>query len=177
MDNKTLESYLTFKLEGELFAISVHKVLEIIETGDEHNITHLPKAPEAISGVVNFRGNVIPVVDTRMKFDLPTYEEKQKFVIMVLNLTLNNNEHFVGAMADKVVDVIEINEQEIKPVPEVGQGYNSEYIRGVIHREGQFIMLLDLDRAMGTDEIVHLKEQIAEGEEEEQDAETAGTVE
>lgn len=172
MNEKTVHSYLTFLLEGELFAISVHKVLEIIETGEEHNITPLPKAPESISGVVNFRGNVIPVVDTRMKFDLPAYEEDQKFVIMVLNLTLNNNEHFVGAKADKVVDVIEIDNKEIKPVPEVGQGYNSEYIQGVVHHEGQFVMLLDLDAAMGTDEIVHLKEHIEEEAEAIEDGES-----
>ncbi len=156
INKKTVESYLTFRLKGELFAVSVHKVLEIIEVGEEHTITNLPKAPETIAGVVNFRGNVIPVVDTRMKFDLDTYEEGEKFVIMILNLKLNNGEHMVGAMSDKVVDVIEIDEKTIKPVPEVGQGYNSDYIRGVIHRDGQFIMLLNLEAAMSTEDVVNL---------------------
>ncbi len=157
MEAKNTESYLLFRLQDELFAVSVHKVLEIIETGEEHTITHLPKAPECISGVVNFRGNVIPVVNTRLKFDLDDYLEDEKFVVIVLNLELNKQEHIVGAKSDKVVDVIEIKEEDIKPVPEVGQGYNSEYIRGVVHRNNNFIMLLDLEAAIGSDDIVRLK--------------------
>jgi len=157
MEKKKTESYLAFRLQGELFAVSVHKVLEIIETGDEHTITHLPKASESIAGVVNFRGNVIPVVDTRMKFDMRPYEDTDKFVVIVLNLNINNTEHFVGAKADKVVDVLEISDHEIKNVPEVGQGYNSDFIQGVIHRENNFLMLLNLEAAMGTEEIISLK--------------------
>jgi len=157
MDKKKTESYLAFRLQGELFAVSVHKVLEIIETGDEHTITYLPKASKSIAGVVNFRGNVIPVVDTRMKFDMRPYEDNDKFVVIVLNLTINNSEHFIGAKADKVVDVLEISDNEIKNVPEVGQGYNSDFIKGVIHRDNKFLMLLNLEAAMGTEEIISLK--------------------
>ena len=157
MDTKTTESYLLFRLQEELFAVSVHKVLEIIETGEEHIVTHLPKAPPSISGVVNFRGNVIPVVNTRLKFDLEEYKNDEKFVVMVLKLKLNDQEHIIGSKADKVVDVIEIKDDEIKPVPEVGQGYNSEYIRGVIHRDNKFIMLINLEKAIASDEVVKLK--------------------
>lgn len=162
MSTKNAESYLTFKLHGELFAVSVHKVLEIIEIGEEHTVTSLPKAHESIAGVVNFRGNVIPVVDTRLKFDLSPYSEQDKFVVIVLQLKLNSTDHYVGTMADKVVDVIEISEEEIKPVPEVGQGYNSDYIQGVVHRNNHFIMLLNLEAALGTDDIVQLKTEDAE---------------
>ncbi len=165
MTKKTTESFLTFRLKDELFAISVHKVLEIIEIGEEHAITHLPKAPEAISGVVNYRGNVIPVVDTRLKFDLESYLPEEKYVIMILNLKFNNKEHYVGAMADKVIDVIEVSEAEIKPVPDVGQGYNSKFIRGVIYRNNSFVMLLNLEAAMSTDEIISLTDDTSEAAE------------
>ena len=160
MNKNSIESYLTFLLQGEMFAISVHKVLEIIETGEEHAISHLPKAPKSISGVVNFRGNVIPVIDTRIKFDLQSFKDKEKFVVIVLNLIINDREHMVGAMADKVVDVIEIDQTEIKPVPEVGEGYNSEFIHGVVHRDNKFIMLLNLEEAISTEAIakLHLNE-------------------
>ncbi len=159
MDTQTSNSYLLFRLQEELFAVSVHKVLEIIETGEEHTITNLPKAPPSISGVVNFRGNVIPVVNTRLKFDLDDYTKDEKFVVMVLNLTINEQEHIIGSQSDKVVDVIEITEEDIKPIPEVGQGYNSDYIKGVVHRDGKFIMLLNLEAAIGTDDIIKLKEE------------------
>ncbi|MCW3805220.1 chemotaxis protein CheW [Plebeiibacterium marinum] len=157
METKSKESYLLFKLQDELFAVSVHKVLEIIETGEEHTITALPKAPEAISGVVNFRGNVIPVVNTRLKFDLVDYSENEKFVVIVLSLNFNNQDNIIGAQSDKVVDVIEISEEEIKPVPEVGQSYNSNYIHGVIHRNGKFIMLINLEEVMASREIIELQ--------------------
>ncbi len=165
MDAQSKESYLLFRLQEELFAVSVHKVLEIIETGEEHSITHLPKAPESITGVVNFRGNVIPVVNTRIKFDLEDYNENEKFVIIVLSLKINNQEQTIGAQSDKVVDVIEIVENEIKPVPEVSQSYNSDYINGVIHRNGKFIMLLNLENVMATQEIIELKKLSSEVQE------------
>ncbi len=157
MDQKLTESYLLFRLQEELFAVSVHKVLEIIETGDEHKITHLPKAPTSVAGVVNFRGNVIPVVNTRLKFDLDNYCKDDKYVVIVLKLQFNNAENVIGAMSDKVVDVIEISEEEIKPVPEVGKGYNADYIKGVIHRNNNFIMLINLEAAIANEEVVNLK--------------------
>lgn len=162
MKENVINSYLTFLLQGELFAVSVKKVLEIIETDEEHSITLLPKAPPAIKGVVNFRGDVIPVVDTRMKFDLTPYNDDDRFVIIVLNLTINDKEHLVGTMADKVVDVVEIDENAVKPVPEVGQGYDSNYINGVVHRDGNFVMLLNLEAALGSNEIVSLNKKMDE---------------
>ncbi|MBK3519671.1 chemotaxis protein CheW [Carboxylicivirga marina] len=162
MTDKQLNSYLTFRLKGELFAIGVEKVLEIIETTEDHTITNLPKAPDAVEGVVNFRGNVIPVVNTRQKFDLENYQEQERFVVMVLNLTLGGEEHIVGAMSDKVVDVIEIVEKEIQPVPEVGKGYNSDYVSGVVYRKGEFVMVLDIEAAIESDEIIQLREEEVE---------------
>lgn len=150
-------SFLTFRLNGELFAIGVESVLEIIETTEEESITPLPKAPTAVEGVVNFRGNVIPIVNTRLKFDMDTYADTDKFVIMVLNLTLDGEEQTIGAMADKVVDVIEIEDKDVQPVPEVGQGINSEFIQGVVHRDSQFVMLLDFEKAINSDDIIQLK--------------------
>ncbi|MBK3516893.1 chemotaxis protein CheW [Carboxylicivirga marina] len=167
MKDKQLKSYLTFRLKGELFAIGVDKVLEIIETSEDHSVTNLPKAPDAVEGVVNFRGNVIPVINMRQKFDLANYEEQERFVIMVLNLTLSDEDQIIGAMSDKVVDVIEIAETEIQPVPEVGKGYNSDYVSGVVYRHEEFVMVLDVEAAIDTDEIIQLKqeEEVVETEE------------
>ncbi|MBS2100657.1 chemotaxis protein CheW [Carboxylicivirga linearis] len=162
MNNTISNSYLLFRLQEELFAVSVHKVLEIIETGDEHHITHLPKAASSIAGVVNFRGDVIPVVNSRLKFDMDNYSEGEKFVVIILNLQINEQEHVVGLKADKVVDVIEIKNEDVKPIPEVGQGYNSDYIEGVVNRANKFIMLLNLENAISSNEIVKLKEDTVE---------------
>ncbi|TRX71639.1 chemotaxis protein CheW [Carboxylicivirga sp. M1479] len=160
-------SFLTFQLNNELFALGVEQVLEIIEASQDQKITHLPKAGHTIEGVVNFRGNVIPVINTRLKFDMDTYGADDKFVIMVLNLTMNGTEQTIGALADKVVDVIELEEKDVQSVPEVGQGINSEFIQGVVYRNDRFIMLLDMEKAISNDDIIQLKSEEEPTKEEE----------
>lgn len=160
MKKKTNNSFLTFILNNEFFALGVEKVLEIIETSDENTLTNLPKAPESVEGVANFRGNVIPIVNTRLKFDMPAYASNERFVIMVLQLNIGGVQQIIGTMADKVVDVIEIQEKDIQAVPEVGQGVNSDYIQGVVHRQDKFIMLLDLESAIQSDEIIRLEDTV-----------------
>ena len=95
--------------------------------------------------------------DTRKKFDLEPRQAKEKSVIMVFNIPYHETEHIVGAMADKVVDVIEINPSEIRNVPEVGKGIDSHYIEGVLNRNGQFIMLLNIKAVINKDDIIDLK--------------------
>ncbi len=158
MNRLKSESFLLFRLKQELFAINVHKVLEIIETGEENKITPLPKAPRYISGVVNFRGDVVPVINTRLKFDLDNYRVNEKFVIIILKLIINNEPHIIGAKSDKVVDVIEISESEIKSVPAVGKGLNAEFIQGVIYRDNQSVMLINMETVITNNEIISLKE-------------------
>ncbi|WP_430816909.1 chemotaxis protein CheW [Carboxylicivirga sp. RSCT41] len=165
MSSNKIQSFLTFQLSDELFAISVHKVLEIIETDEEHTITPLPKAPPTVSGVINFRGNVIPVIDTRMKFDMPAYKEGERFVVMVLNLQIGDEKHLVGCKTDKVVDVIEIDSELVEDVPAIAKGYNSEFIDGVVNRNSRFVMLLNLEEAIGSEDIVSLKKDETEVEE------------
>ncbi len=165
MKNNLLQSFLSFHLKNESFALGVNRVLEIIEVSDEQSITYLPKSPETIEGVVNFRGQVIPVVNMRLKFDMEAHTTSDKYVIMVLNLNINGTEQVIGAMADKVVDVLEIAEEDIQDVPEVGQGINSEFIQGLVHRDKQFIMLLDIEKAINSEEIIQLKDSLEEEEE------------
>lgn len=164
MEKKGNNSYLTFRLANELFAVNVSVVMEIVETDEDHRITYLPKAPQAVAGVVNFRGNVIPVIDTRMKFDLEPYKEGDKHVIMVLNLKINGEDNFVGTLADKVVDVVEISKEDIEDVPKIGQGYNSEYIMGIVHYKNDFVMLLNLEAALSEDAIISIKSNELEAE-------------
>jgi purine-binding chemotaxis protein CheW len=144
------QANVSFRLNNELFAISAFKVLEVLE---QQRITQIPNAPAYIKGVINFRGDVLPVIDMRRKFGMPDRTEDQKFVIIVLDLKSGNDTLQLGAMADSVKDVIEIDERDLKPVPKMGSSYNSEFILGMIHTDNGFIMLLDADKVFSMEEL------------------------
>jgi purine-binding chemotaxis protein CheW len=148
------KSYLSFRLGDEIFAISVHKVLEVLEY---QKITKVPKTPDYIKGVINFRGEILPVISTRVKFNMPYIEETIKTVIIVLELETRGKIIVLGAVADSVKDVIEISGDQIKPVPELGSRYDTEFIQGMIKSEQGFIMLLNIDKVFSTDDISILK--------------------
>jgi len=154
--NSEKKAYLSFELNGEIFAITVNNVLEVLEN---QKLTKVPKAPFYIKGVINFRGEILPVIDTRVKFNMPEKEMDGKSVIIVFDIDLSDKKLFIGGIVDGVKDVIEIADNEIKPVPDMGTKYNSDFIIGMIKNEDQFIMLLNIEKVFSTEEIVNITEQ------------------
>ncbi len=144
-------SYLTFRLGEEYFAVSVHHVLHILEM---QRITKVPQAPDYMMGVINLRGNVLPVIDARRKFGLGDAEITQNSCILVLNLELNDELVNIGAVVDSVHEVEEINESEIKPPPSVGSRYKSEFIEGLFPKEDKFIMMVNMNKVLSMDELI-----------------------
>ena len=153
-----LNSYLSFKLGNETFASNVSKVLNILEM---MKITKVPKAPSYMKGVINLRGVVLPVIDTRLKFGMTTIEETTNTCILVLDVNVDGESVNVGAMVDAVEEVLELNEEDIQPPPSIGSNYKSEFIYGMAKKGEQFIMLLDMDKVFSTEEIIDLKENLA----------------
>lgn len=153
IENK--EAYLSFRLENEVFAVKVQKVLEVLEI---QKITPVPRTAEYVRGVINFRGEILPVIDTRMKFNMPEVEDTDKTVIIVFELKLNDKRLILGAVADGVKDVLSIRTLDIKDVPEMGSNYNTEYVIGMIKSEEEFIMILDIDRVFSAEELITVKE-------------------
>lgn len=149
------KSYLAFRLGGEIFAVGVEKVLEILEL---QPITKVPKTPAFIRGVINMRGEVIPVIDTRIKFNMAVAEDTVRTVIIVLDLIVNDKKVLLGAVADSVKEVLEITQKDIKPVPEIGSNYNSDFITGMIKSDDKFIMLLDIDLIFSMNDLVNINE-------------------
>ncbi len=147
MESRT---YLTFLIGKEFFAVNVTKVLEVIQHQD---ITPIPKAPEQILGIINFRGEILPVIDTHLKFNLQTDNEVNR-IIIVFEIAEEGTKRFIAATADSVKDVIEIDDNEIKPVPEMGIRYNSNYLAGVIRRSNEFILVLNVEKIFTTDELL-----------------------
>lgn len=150
-------SFLSFRLGDELFAASVGKVLEILEIP---KITKVPRSPDFIRGVINLRGNVLPVIDTRTKFGLPSVSDTVNSCILVLTIALEGSIITVGAVVDAVQEVIEIEGDSIQAVPSVGSRYKTEFIDGMVKLNDQFIMILNLDRVFTSEESFLLDEVI-----------------
>jgi purine-binding chemotaxis protein CheW len=146
-----LTSYLSFKLADETYAANVNKVLNILEMT---KITKVPKAPEYMIGVINLRGTVLPLVDTRIQFGLTPTEFTVNTCILVLDIQIGNDSLQVGALVDGVQEVLEIEAHQILPSPNIGNKYHSQFISGMYKvDEDRFIMILDMDKIFSSDEL------------------------
>jgi purine-binding chemotaxis protein CheW len=142
--------YLTFKLGGEVFAIDVSKVREVL---DFTTITKIPRTPDFMSGVINLRGNVVPVVDLRLCFEMSRTEKTVNTCIVVMEMLLEGESTVVGALADSVEEVIDLEPEQIQPAPRMGTQIRTDFIKGMGRREAEFIMILDIDRVFSAEEL------------------------
>jgi len=145
-----LTSYLSFRLGDELFAADVGKVLEIL---DLCPITRVPRAPGYMRGVINLRGKVLPVLDTRIKFSLDETQDTVDTCIVVLNVIMDGGMLQLGAMVDSVVEVMELGPEQIESPPTLGRSFNPEYMVGMVKRDETFIMILDVDKVFSMEEL------------------------
>lgn len=141
--------YVTFKLGDEMFAIDVFKAREVL---DVTHVTRVPTAPSYMRGVVNVRGNSIPVIDLRSKFGLPTKPDTKNTRIIVLELEIENQTIVVGGLADSVHEVIELEPADINESPSIGMKWRTDLILGMGKREDNFIIILDIERILNDDE-------------------------
>lgn len=162
-ENINTDSYLTFKLGDEVYAVHVSKVLNILEMT---NITKVPKSPDYMKGVINLRGMVLPVIDTRKKFGMKEVEYTDKTCIVVMDLELDGELVNIGTLVDEVVAVLEIEEDKIEAPPALGKAYRSDFLKGVARVEDEFIMILDMIRIFSTNEIINMQENLDEVKEE-----------
>ncbi|MFP4448035.1 MAG: chemotaxis protein CheW [Bacteroidota bacterium] len=158
-----IDSYLTFKLGEEEFAANVSKVLSIMEMT---KITKVPKSPEYMQGVINLRGQVLPVVDTRIKFGMSPTEFTQNTCIIVMEVDVENEHVLVGALVDSVQEVLELNDEDIQPPPSIGTNYKSEFISGMAKVDEKFIMILDMDKVFSAKELEDVQTSVERGKQE-----------
>lgn len=149
------KSYLSFKLGDETFAVTVGRVHEILEIP---SITKVPKSPDFMRGIINLRGSVLPVIDTRIKFNLGPTEYTVNSSIIVLTVNVDNESIQLGAIMDSVQEVIELEEENILPSPSIGSRYRSEFIKGIANINEQFIMVLNIDEVFSFNELIGIKE-------------------
>jgi purine-binding chemotaxis protein CheW len=154
--------YMTFKLGDELFAINVAQVREVLEVP---LITKVPTAPQYMKGVVNVRGQSIPVVDLRVRFGLPKGTETVQTRIIVMELSLDGEVAILGGMADSVHEVIELEPGNINPPPKIAMRWRTEFIQGLGKRGDDFIIILDFNSVFSSDELTLVRELAPEAHE------------
>jgi len=147
--------YMTFKLGDELFAIDVARVREVLEIPQ---VTRVPTAPKYMRGVVNVRGQSIPVVDLRTRFGLPSEPETVQSRIIVMELEIDGEISVLGGLADSVHEVIELEPGNINPPPRIAMRWRSEFIQGMGKRGEDFIIILDFNSVFNSDELTLVKE-------------------
>lgn len=151
--------YLTFKLADEVFALDISKVREVL---DFTTITKVPKTPEFMRGVINLRGSVVPVVDLRLKFGMSRTEKTVNTCIIITEVTVDSETAVLGALADSVQEVMDLDPDHIEPAPKIGTHLNTEFIRGMGKRDNTFVIILDIDKVFSTDELALVQAEQAE---------------
>jgi len=144
------DKFLTFHVGNEDYGIDIRFVTEIIGI---QRITEIPDMPAFIKGVINLRGQVIPIMDVRTRFNLESRDYDDRTCIMVVNI----NQTSIGLVVDTVSEVIDIPESHIEPPPRAGKGTESRYIKGMGKVEEEVKILLDVNKLLFDDEL----EQIA----------------
>jgi purine-binding chemotaxis protein CheW len=147
--------YLTFRLENEQYAVSVYSVREVLEYVP---ITRLPQTAAYLKGVINLRGMGIPVIDLRTKFGMPEVPLTKDTSIIVLDIKAREGLLIIGALADSVQEVIEMEASEIEPAPRFGNNVAVEYIQGIGKKDGKFIIILNMDKILSTDEVIDISQ-------------------
>ena len=144
------EQYLTFMLGGEVFAIGILAVKEIIEYG---GITTVPMMPECIRGVINLRGAVVPVMDLSSRFVRASTAMGMRTCIVIVEIERHGEEQVVGVMVDAVNAVLEIPASEVEPAPSFGAKIRTDFIAGMGKVGGKFVILLHVDQVLSTEEV------------------------
>lgn len=145
--------YLTFLIGGEMFAISILGIKEIIEYG---SLTTVPMMPDFIRGVINLRGAVVPVVDLSARFGRTASEVTRRSCIVILEVEADGEKQDVGVVVDSVSEVLAIAASEIEPPPTFGAKIRTDFISGMGKVSGNFVIILKADRVLSVDEMAML---------------------
>jgi purine-binding chemotaxis protein CheW len=141
-----LEEFVTFVIDSDLFGVDIHKVRDIIGI---NYITPVPRSPYFIKGVINLRGNIVPVVDLRQKFRLSEKEYYNNTVIIVVEV----RDRFIGMIVDAVSDVVEIDVQSIHDSPHYVANIKEDFIKSIGRKDDKLIIILDVDRILSVSEL------------------------
>ncbi len=144
------DQHLTFELSGEELAVPVTHIREIIRYG---KLTRMPMVPDFIEGVINLRGNVVPVINLSTKFGLEVQPADKRSCIIIMEVEIAKQTVVMGIVVDKVSQVIEIPDDNIEPSPTLGANIQTNFIKGMARKEDGFIIILDIGEVLSAEEI------------------------
>lgn len=144
------QQYLTFMLGGEVFAIGILAIKEIIEYG---NLTEVPMMPDYIRGVINLRGSVVPVVDLSARFGRKGTELTRRTCIVIIEVASEQEKQVIGVVVDAVNEVLEIPADQIEPPPAFGAKIRTDFIRGMGKVGGKFVIIMNVDNVLSIDDL------------------------
>jgi len=141
--------WVTFQLEDETYGVDVMVVREVLKYQD---IAPVPGAPDYVMGIINIRGTVISVINTRLRFGLPEKEPEENTRIVILEI----GKHIIGIVVDSVAEVVYMKRSEIESAPQVNKDDSARFIQGVCHRDDKLIILVELDKLLSEEELREL---------------------
>lgn len=151
--------FLSFALDGEVFALDVAKVREILDRTDT---TRIPRMPGYMRGALNLRGSVVPVIDLRVKFGLEPVEPTPDTCVVVIEVDVDGETAVIGGMVDAVEEVFELPEDRLEAPPKMGAKLDAEFIEAMGRRDDGFVIILNADRVFSVDEVIEIRQSVAE---------------
>jgi purine-binding chemotaxis protein CheW len=143
--NDEVLQWVTYRLDEETYGINVMQVQEVLRYTE---IAPVPGAPDYVLGIINLRGNVVTVIDTRSRFGLPPAETTDNSRIVIIE----SEEQVVGILVDSVAEVVYLRSSEIDSAPNVGTEESTKFIQGVSNQKGELLILVDLNKLLSDDE-------------------------
>lgn len=156
LDNQGAEvaqQYLTFMLGGEIYAVNIFRVKEIVQCCQ---LTEVPRMPAFIRGVINLRGSVVPVIDLSARFGKKTAEVTRRNCIVIVELGDEDGRQYIGMMVDAVSAVLEIPDNDIEPAPTFGTHIHIDFIAGMANINGKFVIVLNILHVLSMDDMESL---------------------
>ena len=137
--------WVTFRLENEKYGINVMQVQEVLRVSE---IAPVPGAPSYVLGIINLRGNVVTVIDTRSRFGLPSAATDDSSRVVIIE----SEEQVVGILVDSVAEVVDLHSSDIETAPNVGTEESAKFIQGVASHDGELLILVDLNKLLSDEE-------------------------
>lgn len=150
INNQKNKTYLSFYIGNELLGVDVSNILEVLLN---ESITAIPRTENFIIGVLNFRGEIVTVIDFAQKLNIPKPEHKKSSIVIVVELHKDEKSINVGLKVDRARKVFDVSEEEIKEVPEFGKYYDPEFLTGVAKTTDGLVTLLDLEKILSEKEV------------------------
>ncbi|CAK0772428.1 purine-binding chemotaxis protein CheW [Gammaproteobacteria bacterium] len=149
-----IQQYLSFVVRGEVYALGILDVKEIIEYS---GVTRVPMMPMTIRGIINLRGKVVPVIDLGVRFGGAPTEPSRRTCIVIVEVDIGETRHDMGVLVEAVNEVLDISPENVEPAPAFGAAVRADFIRGMGRVGDRFVILLDLKMVLSLEELTQIR--------------------